>query len=419
MRYPFASFAMSLSEQREAAGELANASCSLPAPRSELGVKALLTICADPLPVATIYVSIIEIDFASGSFEITAVENLMPVTIEDLSKTLGVSRSTISKALNDRPDVSPDTKARVLQTVRELGYQPSAAARNLRRQRTSKIGLVVNYPIYRVSDFLAELILGMATAAEESQNNLILYTSLAGSAERITSLCRSREVDGIIIAWPPRLSETVTLARLMNDEEMSHIFLPRRLPHADLSYVATDHVQGARLLTEHLIALGHRRIGFQRLPEVYETDDDRHAGYEQALRDVQIPYDSRLVISEHASDSDYGERALNTFMALPKPPTAILFFTDPVAIKVLALAKGRGIGIPHDLSIAGYDGILSSGVTEPALTTVRQFTAQMGELAVESLLRLIASGGAEPQQRILPVELIARGSTAINPQIGA
>ena len=375
-------------------------------------------ICRHPLLVALEYVMLIEIDFDSRPFHTVAVVFLMPVTIKDLSKTLGVSRSTISKALNDRPDVASATKARILVAARELGYQPSAAARNLRRQRTSKIGLVVNYPIYRVSDFLAELILGMATAAEESQNNLILYTSLAGSAERITSLCRSREVDGIIIAWPPRLSETVALARLMNDERMPHIFLPRRLPHADLSYVATDHVQGARLLTEHLIALGHRRIGFQRLPEVYETDEDRHAGYAQALRDAQIPYESSLVIAEHASDSDYGERALNTFMALPEPPTAILFFTDPVAINALALAKGRGISIPHDLSIAGYDGILSSGVTEPALTTVRQFTAQMGELAVESLLRLIAGGGAEPQQRILPVELIARGSTAANPQIG-
>ena len=187
----------------------------------------------------------------------------MPVTIKDLSKTLGVSRSTISKALNDRPDVSPDTKARVLRAVHDLGYQPSAAARNLRRQRTNKIGLVVTYPIHRVTDFLAELIPGMATVAEDAEYNLILYTSMVGSAERIKNLCRSREVDGIIIAWPPRLSETVALSQLLADEDMPHIFLPRRVPHDAVSYVAADHVQGARLLTQHLIALGHRRIGFR------------------------------------------------------------------------------------------------------------------------------------------------------------
>ncbi|MCY3564796.1 MAG: hypothetical protein OXH27_01295, partial [Gammaproteobacteria bacterium] len=108
----------------------------------------------------------------------------------------------------------------------ELGYQPSAAARNLRRQRTDKIGLVVNYPIHQVSDCLAELIPGLATIAEEAACNLILYTSMAGKEARIKNLCRSREVDGIIVAWHPRLSETVALCRLMSDEQMPHIVMP-------------------------------------------------------------------------------------------------------------------------------------------------------------------------------------------------
>ena len=342
----------------------------------------------------------------------------MPVTIKDLSKTLGVSRSTISKALNDRPDVSPSTKARILQAARDLGYQPSAAARNLRRQRTNKIGLVVTYPIHRVADFLAELIPGMATVAEDAEYNLILYTSMVGREERIKNLCRSREVDGIIIAWPPRLSETVTLSQLLADEEMPHIFLPRRVPHQAVSYLAADHVQGARLLTRHLIALGHQRIGFERLPEVYETDQDRHAGYGQALREADITYDPTLVIAANSEDAEYGWRSFDAFHALDEPPTAILFFTDPVAIRALSHAKARGIRVPQDLSIAGYDGILSSGVTEPALTTVRQSTAEMGELAAESLLKLIENGNAEPQQHVLPVELITRQSTAVARQVG-
>ena len=338
----------------------------------------------------------------------------MPVTIEDLSKTLDLSRSTISKALNDRGDVSPRTRERVLQAAHELGYQPSAAARNLRRQRTDKIGLVVNYPIHQVSDFLAELIPGLATIAEEAAYNLILYTSMAGNETRITNLCRSREVDGIIVAWPPRLSETAALCRLMSDERMPHIVLPRRVPHDDVSYVAADHKEGARLLTAHLIKLGHRRIGFERLPEVFETDYDRHAGYTTALRQAGINYDPALVIAADSSDDDYEARTFNTLMALPQPPTAILFFTDPAAIKVLSLAKARGISIPDDLSITGFDGILSSGVTEPALTTVRQPLPQMGKLAVESLLRLIADETIEPQQHTLPVELIVRRSTGLH-----
>ncbi len=364
------------------------------------------------MPILTIYVTLAEIDFASSIPIYSVIPNFMPVTIKELSKTLGVSRSTISKALNDRPDVSPDTRARVLQAARDLGYQPSAAARNLRRQRTNKIGLVVTYPIQRVSDFLAELIPGMATVAENAEYNLILYTSMVGSAGRLKNLCRSREVDGIIIAWPPSLAQTVALSQLLAQEDMPHIFLPRRLPHEGISYVAADHVQGARQLTQHLIALGRTRIGFQRLPEVFETDQDRHTGYVSALQDAGIDYDPALVVAADSQAADYEWRSFDTFQALSDPPTAILFFTDPLAIRALAYAKAQGIRVPQDLAIAGYDGILSSGVTEPGLTTVRQSTAAMGELAVKSLLQLIADGATEPQQHILPVELIVRQSTA-------
>ena len=356
----------------------------------------------------------LEIDFENHARAGEETNTYMPVTIEDLSKSLGVSRSTISKALNDRGDVSPRTRERIMQAARELGYQPSAAARSLRRQRSDKIGLVVNYPIHQVSDFLAELITGLATVAEEAAYNLILYTSMAGNEARIKNLCRSREVDGIIVAWPPRLSETAALCRLMNEERMPHIVLPRRVPHDDVSYVAADHEEGARLLTAHLISLGHRRIGFERLPEVFETDYDRHTGYVAALREAGISYDPALVIAADSSADDYEARTFNTLMALPQPPTAILFFTDPVAIKVLSLAKARGIRIPDDLSITGFDGVLSSGVTEPALTTVRQPLPQMGQLAVESLLRLISAETCQPQQHTLPVELIVRGSTDFN-----
>ena len=337
----------------------------------------------------------------------------MPVTIEDLSNKLGVSRSTVSKALNDRGDISSQTKARILDAARELGYQPSAAARNLRRQRTDKIGLLVNYPIHLVSDFLAELIPGMATAAEAAATNLILYTSMAGNQARITSLCRSREVDGMVLAWPPQLEETVALCHLMRKERMPHIVLPRRIPHADVSYVAADHREGARLLTQHLIGLGHRRIGFECLPEVYETSQDRHAGYAQALREAGLPYDRQLVMEARSSDSDYGERTFNAFMALPMPPTAILFFTDPAAIRALNLARARGLRIPQDLSIAGFDGVMASGMTRPALTTVRQPLPEIGIRAVRSLLELIADEAGSPMQHSLPVELIARGSTGL------
>ena len=341
----------------------------------------------------------------------------MPVTIEDLSQKLGLSRSTVSKALNARYDVAAATRERVVQAANELGYQPSAAARNLRRQRTDKIGLVVNYPIHQVSDFLAELIPGMATAAEAAAYNLILYTSMAGNAQRIKSLCRSREVDGIIVAWPPQLDETLQLSQLMRDEQMPHILLPRYVPSHEVSFVAADHEQGARLLTEHLIALGHRRIGFTRRLEVFETDEKRFDGYRRALTDAGIGHEHELVFNSRSDDPDDAARILDALIGMDHPPTAMLFFTDPMAIQVLSLAKQRGIRIPGELSIAGFDGILSSGITEPALTTVRQPMQRMGALAAESLLELIANGSERPIQHTMPVQLIARASTGRAPKV--
>ena len=339
----------------------------------------------------------------------------MPITIKDLSIELGLSPSTVSKALNDRGDVSPRTKESVLRAAQAIGYQPSAAARSLRRQRSDKIGLLVNYPIHKVSDFLAELIPSMATAAEDAEYNLILYTAMAGNAERIKSLCRSREVDGLIVVWPPQRTEMARLSQLMREENMPHIVLPRRLHEQATSFVAANHIQGGRMLTQHLIDLGHRRIGFVRRPEVYETDSDRREGYRRGLAAAGIAYDESLIVVSRSEDADDVERTFGAFLSMPQPPTAIIFFTDPMAIQAMRLAQAKGIRIPQDLSVTGYDGILSSAVAAPALTTVRQPMQAMGALAVETLLSMMVDGSQEPRQFTLPVDLIVRDSTAACP----
>lgn len=338
----------------------------------------------------------------------------MPITIDDLSQKLGLSRSTISKALNNRFDVAPETRERVQQAAAEYGYQPSAAARNLRLQKTEKIGLVFNYPIHKVSDFLAELLPGMASAAEQAQYNLILYTSMAGTPDKIEKLCRSREVDGIVLVWPPRLTQTLEIAELMQREKMPYIVLPRRVPHPDVSFVAADHTTGARLLTEHLIELGHQRIGFASRPEVFETDTDRREGYRQALEAANIPYDEALIIETDSAIPNNAELAFDAYLAMPNPPSAILFFTDPMAIAALKYAREKGIRVPDDIAIAGYDGVLASGATQPSLTTVRQPLPEIGQVAVEALLQHIADDTLPPSQHILPVHLVVRQSTALN-----
>ena len=332
----------------------------------------------------------------------------MPVTIEDISRKLDLSISTVSKALNDYSDVSQATKDRIRNAAREMGYHPNRAARSLRRQRTEKIGVVVNYPINIVDDFLSELIPGAALAAEQADYNLILYTSVARHPEHISRVCRAGEVDGLLLLWPPKLDETI---ELMAEEGMPYIVLPRRVPHADVSYIAADHCASGQALTQHLIKLGHTRIGFTLYPEVHQSNTDRFAGYRAALADAGIPFDERLVVETSGQDPRNGETVLLKFLEMDEPPTAILCFTDPMAMRALAAANARGIRVPEELSIAGHDGILTSGLTVPALTTARQPIPEMGRLAVECLLAQIADNGLAPARHVLPVELMIRGST--------
>ena len=332
----------------------------------------------------------------------------MSINIEELSRTLGLSVSTVSKALNGYSDVSSTTRDRVLQAADHLGYQPSAAARNLRRKRTEKIGVVVNYPINIVDDYLSELIPGAALAAEQAAYNLILYTSVAQHPERISKICQAREVDGLLLLWPPQLDHTIAL---MEKERMPYIVLPRRVPNGDVSYIAADHESGGRLLTEHLIQLGHTRIGFTTRPEMHETSADRHRGYCSALSNAGISLDEKIVLETDSKDPQSGEKALQTFWDMDGRPTAILCFTDPMAMQMLAAANELGIRIPEELSVTGHDGILTSGMTVPALTSVRQPIPEMGRLAVENLLSHINDRELPPSQQTLAVELVIRDST--------
>jgi len=332
----------------------------------------------------------------------------MSITIRDISEHLGVSTSTVSKALNGYSDVSHETIQRVSAAAIKLGYYPNTAARSLSRQRTDKIGVVLNYPVNMVNDFLSELIPGAAEAAEQVDYNLTLYTSTERQPERINRICRAREVDGLLLLWPSNLDQ---MSKLMVEEAMPYIVLPRRIQNQTASYVAADHHKSGRQLTEHLIKLGHTRIGFTRYPELFETHADRLAGYRTALENATILFDESLVIETTVHATKHDRSILYKFLALENPPTALLCFTDPMAMRALAAAHQLGLHVPDDLSIVGHDGILTSGMTVPALTTARQPIPEMGRLAVECLLARIHDPTLPPAQHLLPIELVIRHST--------
>lgn len=330
----------------------------------------------------------------------------MSITIKELSRRLGISVSTVSKSLNDYPDVSPETRNRVLEMARELGYHPTRAARSLRRGRTDKIGLLVNNPLPFVGEYIAEIISGAALTAEQLGNNLVLYTRAVTHPDELKRICRGREVDGLMLIFAP--SEEVVA--VLEQENMPFVVFGRRVEHPGVSFVAVDNRAGAFALTQHLIEQGHERIGFTTRPELGTVSKDRFTGYQEALADANIPFAEELVI-ETIIEPLSGYNAMNTFLDLADPPTAVFAFYDLMAVDALDAAQDRGVHIPDDVAIAGFDGLHSSLISKPRLTTVQQPLNQMGQRAMELLLSRIEDNSQPPITEIFPVELIIRQST--------
>jgi len=332
----------------------------------------------------------------------------MPITIEQVSQKTGLSVSTVSKAMNDYPDIAPETKKRVLQAARELNYHPSAAARNLRRKHTSKIGFVLPFAVSYISEYVSELITGAAMAAEATGYNLVLYINQPNQHEQLAKICRAREVDGLLLRGTDHVEETFAL---LDREEIPFVITGRRVDHPRASFIVPDNFGGAVMLMRHLIELGHTRIAFTARPALFESNTDRMAGYCEGLREAGIAVDRALIV-ETSVEPRSGYRAMNQLLDLSNPPTALFAIHDLIAIDAMQAAFDRGLRVPEDISIASFDGIQSTQITKPPITTVRQPITDIGKRAVEILLARIADHSTSPVREIVPVQLIVRESTA-------
>ena len=349
-----------------------------------------------------------EIDFltACGVDGREVREGTMAVTIQDIANYLGLAPSTVSKSLNDYPHISSETRQRVLEAAQELGYYPRAAARSLRRGRTDKVGLLINNPLSFLGEYIADIIAGAALTAEQQGNNLVLYTTAVSHPAELKRICRAREVDGLILIFEP----SSVAIQVLEHENMPFVVFGRRVEHPDVSFVAPDNQAGAYALTKHLIEQGHQRIGFTTRPQLGAVSQDRFAGYQQALAEANIPFDSDLVM-ETVIEPLSGHKAMERFLEMVEPPTAVFAFYDLVAVDALHTAQERGLRIPDDIAIAGFDGLRSSRITQPRITTVQQPLAEMGQHAMHALFARITDNTQLPMRQTFPVELIIRQST--------
>ena len=329
-------------------------------------------------------------------------------TIREIARAAGVSIATVSRVINGRPDVSPQTREAVLRVVRERGFSTNRNARALSGGRTGLVG--VTLPILEAAYF-AVIVSGTAEALYEHDMRIVLCPTLHQHEREVTLLDRLMHgtTDGAVLMLPEESN-----AELRALQQSGYPFVvvdPRVQLDEGIPAVSAGNASGARAATEHLLSRGHRRIGAIMGPADWMASTERLNGYRAALAAAGVLAAPELVVESDFS-IESGEAAAGALLDLPERPTAIFGFNDNVAIGALRAAAARGIRAPDELSVVGFDDSEQSALVTPALTTVRQPLAEMGRMAVSLLLRLLDHQRVEAMSIELATRLVVRDSTA-------
>ena len=325
------------------------------------------------------------------------------VTIRDVASAAGVSVSTVSRVLNDRVDVAPETAAAVRRVIDELGYASSMAARSLRSRTTGVVGLIVPdlwHP------FTSLVIRGVNQVTAQGYD-LLAYASgrrniqtMANWEQQLVAQLNGSVTDGIIVVTPNAETYRTSFPVVAIDPHQANTDFP--------AVIATNH-QGVLDAMAYLVALGHRRIGYIGGRANLQSAQRRLEGYCDGLAQAGIAFDPELVVT-----GDYtrtmGVACAERLLSLPERPTAIMAASDETAFGVYDVAAERGLCIPNDLSVVGFDNTTESTSMNPPLTTVDQSIEAMGALAVEIVLKLIQGQPLVGRLYKVPTRLVVRQS---------
>ena len=328
------------------------------------------------------------------------------ITARDVARRAGVSTSTVSHVVNATRPVSPELRDRVLEAMRELGYEPNAVARSLKIKRSHTIGLIISDI---ANPFFTAVVRGVEDIAQARGYMLIVGNSDEdpGKEEAYLRLLAARRVDGLILA--PAGEPHPYLDRLVQDG-FPLVFLDRDVAELPVAAVLLDSVVAAESAVRHLIQLGHRRIGMIAGRPRISSTNDRVAGYRNALAAAGLPFDPDLVVSG-GSRAEGGAAAAEALLAVSPRPTALFIGNNLMTIGAVGAVLGCGLTIPDDIAVVGFDDFSWADVFRPRLTTVAQPTYELGKLAAELLVRRIELGDIDPPPRVvLPGELIIRES---------
>jgi len=329
------------------------------------------------------------------------------MTVRDVAAQTGVSIATVSRVLNDQPNVSPETRDLVLRAVEQLGNR--APGSRAATTRAAQGAVYVRCP-YLLTDYFGLIVSSIADTLRLHGRTMVLDAGdSAESAEVLPTLPDRPGVGGAILILPPESG--TELVRLRERGFPFVVVDPRTPPPPDIPAVSAAHFAGARRVSGHLIGLGHRRIGLIAGPHNWLASDGRFAGHAAAMAQAGMLPDPELVRVAEPTTASGHWAAAELLDLLPHRPTALACFNDKAAVGALTAAHERGLHVPEDLSVTGFDDIDLAQATTPPLTTVRQPLREMGRMAVSLLNRLLDHHELDALHIELATELIVRDST--------
>ena len=329
------------------------------------------------------------------------------LTIRQIAKLAGVSRSTVSRVINDHPNVSPETREQVLQIVAETGFRPDPIARSLSSRRAGTIGLVIPLTIQSLFEdpFFPRLMQGISQGCNAHDYTLSLFLFHSQEEERSLNqrIAHNRLLDGVIVtatrAGDPLIPELIA--------NQTPFVTHGRHEDPRVSFVEVDNETGAYTAVTHLVRLGRQRIALITGPSGSVAAEDRKQGYLKALQERRVRVDESLIVhGEFTETSSY--EAMQRL--LPHEPDAVFVASDTMAVGALRALREVGKRVPDEVAMVGFDDMPQAATADPPLTTIRQPIQKTGVLAVEMLIDILENGADPPRRIILPTELVIRAS---------
>ena len=335
----------------------------------------------------------------------------MSYTIKDVAEKAGVSTATVSLVVHNHTRISPETRKKVLKVIKQLNYYPSRSARGLVSKSTGNIGFILTEDHFlKTEPFYTKIFLGTEFATRETNYYVLLTTvnSEFVKGEPLPRFIQEKNVDGIIIAGKIPLP----LIDRIKQMKIPLVFVDYYPPDGDFPVVMIDNIKGGMLATQHLIELGHRKIGFVGGDLNHPSVSDRLYGYRKALRQSSIEVNASYISTEEQNTTKHtGYLAAEKLFAKAPDLTAVFACNDAMAIGVLQYLKDHNYKVPGDISLIGFDDIEYDLLEKPSISTIRVHKIELGVEAMKLIVNVVENNDLSPKKTLIPVELVIREST--------